>query len=44
MSGWQVITGDALEGFRVVLVERDTEMAEFARRRIGGPLFANETA
>jgi len=37
-------TGHAalLEGFRVVLIERDPEMAAFARKRIRGPLFAAE--
>lgn len=39
-------TGHAalLEGFRVVLVELDPEMAAFARRRIAGPLFAEASA
>lgn len=37
-------TGQAalLEGFRVVLVEQDADMVEFARRRIAGPLFAQD--
>jgi DNA modification methylase len=37
-------TGQAalLEGFRVVLIEQDEEMAAFARKRIAGPLFSQE--